>query len=919
MTYMTRTPLDSTYRGPSWWWAKVLGVVLVVLGVILGVGGLWLALLGGSWYYLFAGLGLMLSGGTMLQGRSEAVPIYFIVWVLTLVWAFWEVGLDGWALVPRIVAPTVMLVLVLLTIPGLHRARLRRMAGPATIALLAAIGLTGAPVPAVAQDEAPAEPLAESPDAPAPEAEVPAPEAPAPDAPASDAPAADAETPEAPAASPEAPAPAPESPAPEAATPAPTEAAPDSAPVPTEPVPQPAPAAPAPAPEAAAPAPSEPPPQAEAPEAAAPVSTEPSPQPQPVAERGPREMMTIGADWPAYGGDLHGTRYSPLTQITRDNVADLEQAWVFHTGDMPRPEADGRYSPENTPLKIGDSLYICTGMNIMMALDAATGAEKWRYNPQVQPESIPYGATCRGVAYHAEPETNGACAARIIEGTLDARLIAVDAETGLPCADFGTNGMVDLNEGMGETAPGWYAVTSPPTIVRGVAVVGAQVSDNQHRDAPSGVIRGYDALTGDLLWAWDMANPELTGMPPEGEAYSRGTPNMWTIAAGDEELGHVYLPMGNSAVDYYGALRSEVENDYATSLVALDVTTGQPAWHFQTVHYDVWDYDLGSQPTLFDMPTEDGIVPALILPTKQSQIYILNRETGEPMHPVEEREVPSGGVEPENLSPTQPYSGFADMEKPVLTERDMWGMSPIDQLYCRIQFRRAQYDGEYTPPTVDKPFIQYPGYNGGSDWGSVAIDPERNLLVLNYNDMPNFNQLIPREEADEQGIQPLTEPGGEVGNPMWGSPYAIDVNAGWRVPGTGLLCKEPPYGWIRAIDLTTGETKWDHPFGSAERNGPFGLPSFLPLDIGTPNNGGPVVTAGGLIFIAATTDNKFRAYDIETGEELWSADLPGGGQTTPIVYETGGRQYVVLAPGGHHFMETPISDAVMAWALPVQN
>lgn len=399
---------------------------------------------------------------------------------------------------------------------------------------------------------------------------------------------------------------------------------------------------------------------------------------------------------------------------------------------------------------------------------------------------------------------------------------------------------------------------------------------------------------------------------------------MWTTAAGDEELGLVYLPLGNSSVDYYGSNRSELENQYATALVAVDVTTGNDIWHFQTVHNDVWDYDLGSQPTLIDFPTPEGSRAAVVLASKQGDIYVLDRATGESLFAVEERPVPQGGVEPEYLSPTQPYSAYHTLAFPALTEADMWGMTPLDQLWCRIEFRRSHYEGMYTPPTSDQHWIQYPGYNGGNDWGSIAIDTERGLLIANYNNMPNHNRLIPREEADAAGLTPIYEataggesPLGEAG-PQVGAPFAIQVNAGWRVPLTGLLCKQPPYGGIRAIDLATGETVWDRPFGTARKNGPFGIPSMLPFDIGTPNNGGPVITAGGLVFIAATTDDLIHAIDIETGETVWSDALPGGGQANPIVYEADGRQFVVIAPGGHHFMETPISDAVIAYALPTE-
>ena len=334
-------------------------------------------------------------------------------------------------------------------------------------------------------------------------------------------------------------------------------------------------------------------------------------------------------------------------------------------------------------------------MGIVIGLDAASGREEWRHDPGVADDAIPYGATCRGVAYYAVPDApaDELCATRIIWGTLDARIIAVDAKTGQICTDFGTSGEVNLETGLGDTVPGWYAVTSPPTIVRGVVVIGAQVRDGQDENAPSGVVRGYDAITGEFLWAWDLGNPGVTSEPPEGEVYTRGTPNMWTIASGDEELGHVYLPLGNSSVDYYGSNRSALENEYATSLVAVDVTTGLDVWHFRTVNNDVWDYDLGSQATLVDFPGRGRRrVPALVLPSKQGDIYVLDRRTGEPLTGVEQRETPRGGVEPDYLAPTQPFSLYHTLAKRDLTEADMWGMTPIDQLWCRIQFRQAAYE-----------------------------------------------------------------------------------------------------------------------------------------------------------------------------------------------------------------------------------
>lgn len=779
----------------------VLGVVIALLGIVLALGGVKLISLDGSWYYLLAGIGLVLSGILLYRQRSLGAWIYVAVCLATVVWALWEVGLDGWALVPRVVAPLVLLVPVLLTLlststgtAGRTVARAFGGAAALTIALAAAVWLAPAGLLQGGLSET--------------------------------------------------------------ASIAVTDAAPEK----------------------------------------------------------------TGADWPVWGGTNSAQRFSPLTQITPENVASLREAWTYRTGDNQKS-----YGAETTPLKIGDSLYLCSALNRIISLDAATGKEKWAYDPGVTPDYVPYTAGCRGVSYFEN--TNAApgeqCATRVIEGTLDMRIIAVDAKTGELCSGFGQNGQVDLKPTLwdGEFIPGSASITSPPVIVQGVIVTGHQVLDGQRRWAPSGAIHGYDAVTGQLRFVWDLMSPDTATTPADGSHYTLGTPNSWTVAAGDEALGLVFLPMGNSGADYYSSLRRPAENEYATSLVALDVNTGKPRWHFQTVHHDVWDYDLGTQPTLFDMPTENGTVPALLLSSKQGEVYVLDRRTGESLQPVENRPAPQGGVEPEQRTPTQPFSTFATLRKPDLTERDMWGMSPIDQLYCRIQFREAAYDGIYTPPTTDRHWIEYPGYNGGSDWGGLALDPTRGIIVANYNDTPNYNRLIPRAEAEAMGLFPIGDPrrtGGaaEGPGPQEGVPYAVDVNAGWRVPYTGILCKKPPYGWIRAIDLKTGQTIWDRPFGSAERNGPFGVPSMLPVDIGTPNNGGSVITASGLVFIAATTDDFLRAIDIRTGKELWKVQLPAGGQANPMIYEEGGKTFLVIMAGGHHFMETPQGDYFIAYALP---
>lgn len=809
----------------------LVAAIFALIGMVLVIGGIWLALLGGSFYYVLAGSGLIATAWLILRGKRLGVGVYLLIYACTVIWAFWESGADPWALVPRLVGPTVLLALLFLITPliDLHRTSWRK-AGVAALASLGFLGL----VQAEATIFQPSRGNSAFPD----------------------------------------------------------------------------------------------------------------------ATRMAAGEGAVGADWPAWGGTQAGQRYSTLDQISARNVHKLKVAWTAHTGDLPGGAGIGKYAAETTPIKIGNRLYMCSARNILIALDAATGKEIWRYDPKVSDNAIPYSASCRGVtawrrgdsaaapgnaptllatatenlplgalaASRAALAATTACDLRIIEGTLDGRLIAVDAVDGKPCADFGLNGQVDIKQGMGTVYPGMVSITAPPVIVRGNIVTGHQVLDGQMKDAPSGVIQAFNAETGAFAWAWDLGRPGVYTPPEPGQEYTRGTPNMWTTAAADDRLGLVYIPTGNAAADYLSAHRTPEENEFSSSLVALDAHTGRPVWRFQTVRKDVWDYDLGSQPTLVNL--RDG-TPALVLPSKQGEIYVLDRRTGQPLHEVKNVAVPGGGVEPGQRAETQPFSQFNSLKQPVMQERDMWGMSPIDQMICRIQFRRSVYQGYYTPPQKDRPWLEYPGYNGGSDWGSVAVDPVHGVIIANYNDMPNRNKLIPRKQAEKMGLRargPEGNRGGSkaegAGDPQEGTPYAIDVNAGWRLGLTGLLCKEPPYGGIRAIDLLTGKTIWDHPFGTARANGPWGLALGLPFDIGTPNNGGAVVTAGGLIFIAATTDNQIHAIDLRTGNTMWSDTLPGGGQANVMTYEQDGRQYVVVMAGGHHFMETPISDALVAYALP---
>jgi quinoprotein glucose dehydrogenase len=782
------------------WSAIILSIVIATIGVTLTIGGGWLLSLGGSPYYLIAGVLMLASALSLFRGRMLGAWIYIGTFVLSAIWGFAEARGNAWAMIPWLVAPLVLLVAVLLVMPTLTPARNRWKYAGAGIAVailfvVASFAMLGNNASAVAA-------------------------------------------------------------------------------LPTQ---------------------------------SSPGMTDPS-------------GIATGANWTAYGGTNAAWRYSPLSQINPDNVGRLQKVWEVHTGGMPA-SADYQklYGTENTPLKIGNLLYMCTAKNVVVAIDAATGKQAWRTDPHVPDAWIPYTTACRGVSYYAVPgaAANSLCAGRIIEGTMDSRLIELDAMTGKPCTEFNGTGQQDTRIGMGWTPPGSVGINSPPPVVRGIIVVGHQVLDGQCRCAPSGVIQGFDARTGKLAWAWDMQHPDWHGYPPKGHTWTRGTPNSWSVSAADEKLGLVYVPTGNVADDYVSAGRTPEENKYNSSIVAIDVTAGKPRWSFQTVRMDVWDYDIGSQPSLIDYRG----TPALLVASKQGDLYVLDRATGRPLAPIGEIKAPPGGLEPGLRSPTQMVSLWNTLRKPDLKESDMWGMSPIDQMICRIQYRLADYRGFYTPPRADKFTVQYPGYNGGSDWGGLSIDPVRGVAIANYNDMPNYVRLVPRAEANKLGIKPrfaskqLSLSSHQI-DPQWGVPYAVKVNAGWRMPFTKLMCKRPPYGGIRAIDIATGKTIWDRPFGTARRNGPFNLPTMLPVTIGTPNNGGAVTTASGLIFVAAATDDLLHAIDLRTGKTLWSVPLPAGGQATPIVYEQNGREYLAIFAGGHHFMETSMGDSLIAYALP---
>lgn len=756
----------------------VLGGLTLALGAVLTTGGLRLALLGGSRYYVIAGVLYLAIAVLLLRRRAAADRLCALLVIGTLGWAINECGLAPWALLPRLWLPA--LLGLWFAMPWVRSSlRIRGTAVGASYAALAGALLFGVLILAFVAARA------------------------------------------------------------------------GSAPVPLPP-----------------------------------------------SSADPRDA---GGDWPHYGRSLRGTRFSPLAQLTPSNVAELAIAWIYRSGERPDPSA----SAEATPLEVGDTLYTCTPNNVIVALDAATGALKWRHDPKIA-AGLYAIRTCRGVAYFEAPHAVADCSTRILEGTNDSRLIAVDAKTGAACRSFGTGGVVSLLDGIGGAELSQVYMTSPATIVRGHAIVGSMVLDNQSLDMPSGVIRSFDPMSGELQWAWDMGVPDRRGAPAPGEIYTRSTPNAWTTFAADEELGLVYIPTGNPSPDFWGAKRRPFDEAYGSAIVALDIDTGRVRWSFQTVHHDLWDYDVSAQPALVDLQTPDGRRPALVQATKRGDIFVLDRRTGVPIVPVAERAVPAGAATGDWLSKTQPFSALG-LPVPTVTEASMWGVTPIDQLLCRIEFRESRYEGMFTPPGT-KPTIVMPGLTGVVDWGSVSIDVDRGVLITNYMTLPWRGRLIPRAEVPaEFAAAPLA-------TLMKGSPFA------WRfgpwLNALGVPCSQPPWGSITAIDLNSRRVLWDVPLGTGEDSGPLGIPSRLPITMGVPSLSGTVTTRGGLAFISGTADQYVRAIDVASGQERWRARLPAGGQATPMTYMVAGRQFLVVTAGGHSIMRTKFGDYTIAYALP---
>ncbi|GGY90283.1 membrane-bound PQQ-dependent dehydrogenase, glucose/quinate/shikimate family [Novosphingobium colocasiae] len=619
-----------------------------------------------------------------------------------------------------------------------------------------------------------------------------------------------------------------------------------------------------------------------------------------------------GDEWTAWGGTRSGARFSRLDQITPANVGKLESAWTFHTGIAP-DAASGYLSA--TPLMVDGKLYLCAQDNSVFALDPETGKTIWKVDPKVSPKGASAVRTCRGVSY-VRTAADGVCAGRIVSATFDGRLMELDAADGKPCPGFGKNGVVNLYAGMGVVNPGFYYSSAPPAIANGKIVIGGWVADNQSTDEPSGVIRGFDLLTGELAWAWDAGNPANVHGPAAGQAYSRSTPNAWAVMSADEKLGLVYVATGNPTPDHYGALRSPASEKYGSSVVAIDVASGAVRWSFQTAHHDLWDYDVPAQPTLFTLNKGGAQFPAIAISTKRAEIFVLDRRTGQPLIPITEKPAPQRGAV-EKLAPTQPYSAVHSMAGPDLTEAAMWGLTPFDQLWCRVRLKQLRYDGKVTPPGLDEALI-YPSIGGGMNFGGVAIDPMRRLLVTNALYYGTIVQMVPRAETEKlrAAVDSHSVTSFGVPLPQEGTPFGVRLTP-FASP-LGVPCNNPPFGRIAAMNLDTGKLAWERPFGTARDAGPFGMALGLPLAMGAPNFGGALTTASGLTFIGAAREKAFRAFDTRTGDELWSVRLPASAQTLPMTYRgpRDGCQYVAVTAGGHNMLQSPLSDTVVAFRLP---
>jgi quinoprotein glucose dehydrogenase len=788
-------------------WPSVVRVLTLVFAVLtalyLVVGGVWLVVVGGSAYYVIAGLLVAAFAWLFFLRRANALVMYALLLIGTVFWAIGEVGFDFWALTPR--ADVLVIFGLWLALATARQFDSRRM--PGITALVASLVVWAGVLGYAALHD-------------------------------------------------------------------PQEI-----------------------------------------NGVLPASASASPAPVP---------GIAGADWPAYGRTQEGTRYSPLARITPDNVHQLKLAWSFETGDRKGPQDPVEFTNEVTPIKVGDMLYLCSPHQILFALDAGTGALKWKFDPGLKSDPSFQHVTCRGVSFMdltaSAPSVAGngtaappaACARRIYLPVNDGHLYALDALSGQRCAGFANNGDLDLQHDQPVTTPGMYEPTSPPIVTNKVIIIAGAVEDNYSTRSPSGVIRGFDVRTGKLLWIFDPGAQDPNAMPGPGGHYTLTSPNSWAPSAYDAKLDLVYLPMGVSTPDIWGGHRTALQERYASGILALHASTGKLAWFYQSVHHDLWDMDQPSQPTLADIRDKDGnILPVIYAPAKTGNLFVLDRRTGATVVPAPERAVPQGAAAGDHVSPTQPFSALTFRPSKPLTGADMWGATMYDQLVCRVMFHRLRYEGTFTPPSEQGTLV-FPGDLGMFEWGGIAVDTDRQIAIANPIALPFVSRLIPRGPGNP--MEPASGAKGtgtEAGiQPQYGIPYGVTLNA--FLSPFGLPCKQPAWGYLSAIDLKTNQIVWKKRIGTVRDSSPIPLP----FKLGMPMLGGPIVTAGGVAFIGATADNYLRAFNVNTGEQLWQARLPAGGQATPMTYSVGDRQYIVIAAGGHGSFGTKLGDYVMAYALP---
>ncbi|MFW1812433.1 glucose/quinate/shikimate family membrane-bound PQQ-dependent dehydrogenase [Acinetobacter ursingii] len=793
-------------------WCFILGLALLITGLFYIIGGGKLISLGGSWYFLIAGLFTTASAFFIFKKKALGVWLFALVFVGTVIWALIDAGWEFWPLHSRLMFPAGLFAALLLTLPSIRKYQYQTsLSVPAyIIGGLTVLGMIGGLYGMFI--------------------------------------------------------------------------------------------------------------------------------PHPTVKASGEELPLVPVDpakkqvnWDHYGNDAGGSRFAALDQINRNNVSKLKEVWRFRTGDFTTGTGNGA-EDQSTPLQVGDKVFLCTPHNNIFALDADTGKQLWKAEVNSKADAW---ERCRGVAYFdstqplLQPTLAGAtpvatvtanteCPRRVYTNTPDGRLIAVNADTGERCKDFGVNGTVDLLQGLGDgTKAPRFEVTSAPTVAGSVLVIGSRIADNVAADMPGGVIRAYDVITGQLRWAFDARNPDPNYVLKPGETYKRSSANSWAAMSYDPQMNTVFLPMGSSSVDVWGGNRTAPDHKYNTSVLALDASTGKEKWVYQTVHNDLWDFDLPMQPSLVDFPMKDGTTkPAVVIGTKSGQFYVLDRVTGQPLTKVENQQVKVADIPGEQYSKVQPRSvEMPQIGNQTLTESDMWGATPFDQLMCRISFKSMRYDGLYTAPGTDIS-LSFPGSLGGMNWGSIAFDPSHRYMFVNDMRLGLWIQLIKQTPEDVK----IQASGGEKVNtgmgavPMAGTPYKVNKNR--FMSALGIPCQKPPFGTMTAIDMKTRQVAWQVPLGTIQDTGPMGIKMGLKAPIGMPTIGGPMATQGGLVFFAATQDYYLRAFDSSNGKELWKARLPVGSQGTPMSYVSPktGKQYVVISAGGAR-QSPDHGDYVVAYAL----